>query len=165
MPRVRHKSGGVQELGIVPGVPEHSLFGGNGEQGRDQSNGAGRGEIGIAARQNVVQAHLADAQPGDEQDQAQHQRGHALKPLVAVGVLLVGGLLGQPHPQKGDEGGEHIGQGVDRVGHHGPRTAHHSGEELKDGEDHVAQHGDHRHPLEQGARRGASVAFHNIPPR
>lgn len=138
VPGVGQEGAGVDELGVVAGVPVHGLLAHDGDHRRHQGDGAGDGDGLVAAGEDGLQAHFADAQPRDHQDGAQQQGGDALQALMAVRVGGVGRLFGDPDPDPGDEGGEYVGEGVDGVRDHGAGIAGNAGEKLEAGQDCVS---------------------------
>ena len=75
-------------------------------------------------RQRRRRRAFAQAAPGFDQDAArQHiehrdhaERRQALDLAVAVMMFLVGGAVGHPHHQPGDDGRDHVDRGVQRLG-------------------------------------------------
>ena len=138
VPGVSHKGGGVQLLRVVHGVPVHALLDHNGHRGRDQRQCGGDGQFSVIPADQLLYARPADSQTGNGQNTPQHQRRHTFKAFVAVGVSGVRAALGQLYADKGNQSGENIGQGMDRVRHHGPGSARYTGKELEGGQKNVS---------------------------
>ena len=138
MPGVGHKGRGMNQIGIIAGIPVHGLLAGDGHHGGHQGNHPRHRQRLILTRDDGCKAALAHAQAGDQKDGAQHQRGDTFQPLMAVGVVAVGGFLGDFYPKPGNESGQHVRKRVDGVGDHRPRMAHHPGEQLEAGQHRVA---------------------------
>ena len=145
VPGVRQKSRGMDQVGIIAGVPVHGLLAHDGDDGGHKSDGAGDSQGLVVAGENVLQPHLADPQPGAQQHDPQQQRGDTLDPFVAVGVGGVCLLFGGFDPDPGDQRGNYIGEGVDRVGDHRAGVAGDPGKEFEAGQNGVASHADKRH--------------------
>ena len=101
------------------------------------------GDLDAAALpQQLARAAPADADARPGKDQPQDQRGDALQPLMAVGVLGVLLPLGEAHADPGDQRGEHIRERVYGVRDHRARFAQETGQELEYGKQHVAEYPD-----------------------
>ena len=142
MPGVRQEGRGVDEQGIVPCVPVHGLLAHDGDNGGSQGDGPGHRQGLVIAREDSLQPGLADAQAGEQQHDAQQQGSDAFQPFVTVGVFFVRVLFGNFDAHPGDEGGRHVGEGVDRVRDHGAGMAGDAGKQLEAGEHRVAEHAD-----------------------
>ena len=103
VPGVSHKGGGVQLPGVVHGVPVHALLDCDGYRGCHQRQRRGHGQLGVVPAYELLDAGPADAQPGQGQDQSQHQRRYALKALMPIRVPGVGAALGKLHPDESDQ--------------------------------------------------------------
>ena len=145
MPGVRQKSRGMDQVGIIAGVPVHGLLAHDGDDGGHKSDGAGDSQGLVVAGENVLQPHLADPQPGAQQHDPQQQGGDTLDPFVAIGVGGVCLLFGGFDPNPGDQRGNYIGEGVDRVGDHRAGVAGDPCKEFEAGQNGVASHADKRH--------------------
>ena len=72
---------------------------------------------------DIVDGRPEDRDGGGDDEGADHHRGDRLEPVVAVGMLLVGGLAGQAHENFDDDAVGHIRGGVDAVGEQGRAVA------------------------------------------
>ena len=90
-----------------------------------------------------------------------HRDGHAgevFKPPVAVGMLRVGGSVGELEAQQADQAAGCIRQVVHRVGHDRDRAAEQTGDQLARKEQHVAADAHHARRLAVGAAH--ALVFH-----
>ena len=76
-----------------------------------------------------------DPDAGDDQEEGLDEGGEVLDLAVAVGVVLVGGTVGDVDGQEGDDGGHQVEAGVGGLGQHPEAAGHEADDELDDGEE------------------------------
>ena len=130
VPGIGHEGPGVQRLGIVPGVPVHGLFAGNGDNGGDHGQHPGNGDALGGAGGDFCQGTLADEQAGHRQNHRQHHCGHALEPLVTIGVAPVRILGRELHANDDDDAAEDIRCRMYRVTDHCTGIGSDTGQQL-----------------------------------
>ena len=123
VPRVGPQRREAGALGGADGVPEHQLF--HADRQPRRRDGDGAGGVEHFAREGAL--HLGDAvnpdsPAGQEQDEREDQRRHALEALVPVGVLPVGRLARHAKAHQHDQRRQHIRGGVHPVGQHRARA-------------------------------------------
>ena len=144
IPGVGDQGGAVDALAHLVGGAEHPFLGGDGNNRGDKSDHAG-GLDGLAVHKVAVNGLAAggeDAQAGDEQHHGADQGGNDLGAAVAVGMMLVTGLLGDLHAGEHNAGSNDVGSGMGSVGHHGGAVAQNTGYVLKGSQEKVAGHTD-----------------------
>ena len=159
VPGVRHESGGVNPVCGPFGVPEHALLDQDRDNGGNQGQQARHRQGGAVGGKELVQASVANPDAGAGQHHREQDGGHRLHPFVAVPVVAVRLPTGDANPDHDDEGREHVGTGVDGVGHHGAGVGDQAGGQLKDGKNQVDVNGAAGDPHSELAAVGLNMGI------
>lgn len=73
----------------------------------------------VAASNDSVKPAVTDESAGYGKHSGQNNGGHAFKAVVTVGMILVWGFAGNSDADNHDDGADHVGGRVHRIGHHG----------------------------------------------
>ena len=145
MPGVCPERTGIVMVGIGLGVPEHCLLADNGQHRRQQRRNTGYGQIFIISRKNAFRSVQTNEQAGDQQDHRQYDGRHTLKPLVSVGMMIVGCFGRHLYANDDNDAAEHIRSRMYRIADHGPGVGQNARQQFDEGQNHIPHNADQRH--------------------
>ena len=106
---------------------------------------------------------LAQRKPDGQDGDADHQPGKVFVPGVAVGVLGVRGLGGQPEADEADDVGRSVGQVVQSICHDGDGAEQGAGNQFADAEQQIAGHADQAGQVAVGGADGGVAGVVRVP--
>ena len=122
---------------------------GAGEVDGDGEEQDGEGPDGGFEREALAEGDAADGLGEDPDAGGEHEDGfdgggEALDLAVAVGVVGVGGTVGDLDGEEGDAGGDEVDAGVRGFGEHAERAGEKAGEEFEEGYSEGGEDGEER---------------------
>ena len=106
---------------------------------------------------------LAQRKPDGQDGDADHQPGKVFVPGVAVGVLGVRGLGGQPEADEADDVGRSVRQVVQSICHDGDGAEQGAGNQFADAEQQIAGHADQAGQVAVGGADGGVAGVVRVP--
>ena len=148
-------------LGLVGDALEFAGAGevdGDGEEQRDEGpDGKFEGEV--LAEDDAADGFGEDPDAGGEHEDGFDEGGEAFDLAVAVGVVVVGGAVGDLDGEEGDGGGDEVDAGVGGLGEHAERAGEEAGEEFEEGDGEGGEDGEERGGT-LGVVRGRGLFWH-----
>ena len=130
----------------IDGVPVQKLLRGAHHRRRSQSGDAGHLQP-LAAGDDGLHPVPADAQAGGEDQESQEQGSHALEAGVPVGMVVVRLLVADADADHGDQGVQHVGGGIHRIGDQAAGMGQKADDQLQEAEGGVGPQAHQGHPL------------------